>query len=483
MTNGSTLRLSEPRAAGMGRHDARHLLERTGFEAPLGALEACAVLSRPEAVDRILAGVRRDASTPLPASASRWTPPDRIRDMDPEARKAFVRELREHALELKGWWLNEMVVTGSPLTERMTLFWHGHFTSSLQKVRSPMLMARQNALLREHALGNFAQLLHAVSKDPAMLVYLDTAWSRKGRPNENFAREVMELFTLGVGHYGEQDVREAARAYTGWSIDPATGAYKWRAFAHDDGAKTVLGRRGDFDGDQVLDILLAQPACAELIAARLWSAFVSPAPQDGAERDQLGRVTRGLRDSGYEIRPALRALLLTEAFWAPRNRGALVKSPAELVVGTLRQFEVRYSDPLPFVFVLRNLGQDILSPPNVKGWPGGDAWINSQTLLARRQFLARLFRVDESAMMPAAMHERAQARMAQMKPGAQRMLRALLSIQFSARAWLAQFGGAGAAREIDLVLLPLPAASAPPADAQGMDRVRSLVADATYQLK
>lgn len=467
----------------MGRRDARHLLARTGFDASPVSIDAYARLPRARAVDMLLSGVRREASTPLPPSTSEWTPPYRIRAMDPDSRKAFVRETVAHAVALKGWWLNEMVVTDSPLTERMTLFWHGHFTSSLQKVRSPMLMARQNALLRRHALGNFAQLLHAVSKDPAMLVYLDTATSRRGRPNENFAREVMELFTLGVGHYTEQDVREAARAYTGWSIDPRTGVYKWRPFAHDDGVKTVLGRSGDFDGDQVLDILLEQPACARFIAGELWREFVSPAPRDAAERGELERVSYSLRESGYEIRPALRELLLSEAFWAPRNRGVLVKSPVDLVAGTLRQFDVRYSDPLPFVFVLRSLGQDLLSPPNVKGWPGGDAWINSQTLLARRQYLARLFRADESETMAVAMRERMSERMAQMKPGAQRMLRALLSIHFSAGDWLAQFDGAGAPRAIERVLLPLPPASRRAGGEQGIERLRSLVADATYQLK
>jgi uncharacterized protein (DUF1800 family) len=483
LAQGALIAAVNPQARSMGRRDARHLLARTGFDAQLDRIEAYSGLTRGEAVDRILTGVRRGASTPLPASASDWTPPREVRALDPDARKAFVRTLVEHGIELKGWWLNEMVVTDSPFTERMTLFWHNHFTSSLKKVRSPMLMARQNALLRHYALGNFAQLLHAVSKDPAMLVYLDTASSRRGRPNENFAREVMELFTLGVGHYTEQDVREAARAYTGWSIDPASGDYKWRRFAHDDGQKTVLGRSGDFDGDQVLDILLAQPACAEFVTAKLWREFVSPAPRGDRERRDLERAAAILRDSGYEIRPALRALLLSEAFWAPENRATLVKSPVDLVVGTLRQFDVRYSDPLPFALVLRNLGQDLLSPPNVRGWPGGDAWINSQTLLARRQFLARLFRVDESGGMPEAMQERIEARMAQAKPGMRRMLQAMLSVHFSGREWLAQFGGPDGARAIDQVLLPIAPANPPPAGAQGMNRVRDLVADAAYQLR
>ncbi|HMA89017.1 MAG TPA: DUF1800 domain-containing protein [Burkholderiales bacterium] len=382
-------------AAGMGAADARRLLERTGFDAAPAEVAQFSQLTRTQGVDRILAGTHRTARTPLPPEVLEWTDPRTLRGMSPEERKAFQQDLRRRALALKGWWLDEMVTTDSPLTERMTLFWHNHFTSSLQKVRSPALMARQNALLRRYALGNFGALLHAVAKDPAMLVYLDGARNRKGHPNENFAREVMELFTLGEGHYGESDVREAARAYTGWSIDPADGSYRWRPFMHDRGVKTVLGQSGDFDGDQVLDILLAQPATAEFVTAKLWREFVSPQP----DARELERVASDFRASGYEIRVALRELLLSDAFWAPANRDALVKSPVDLVVGTVRRYGIRYDDSRPLVFALHQLGQDLFSPPDVRGWPGGDEWITTQTLLARKQFLARVFRGEQARMM------------------------------------------------------------------------------------
>jgi uncharacterized protein (DUF1800 family) len=365
-----------------------------------------------------------------------------------------------------------MVASASPLTERMTLFWHNHFTSSVQKVRSPALMYRQNVLLRRHALGNFGELLHAVSKDPAMLVYLDSATSRRGQPNENFAREVMELFTLGEGRYGEHDIKEAARAFTGWSIDLDSGEFRFRPMLHDYGTKTVLGRAAD-TGDEVLDILLAQPATAEFVAAKLWREFVSPQP----EPEELRRVAGALRESRYEVHPALRALLLTPAFWAPQNRAALVKSPVDLVVGTLRQFDIGFGDPLPFVFLLSALGQDVLSPPNVKGWPGGEAWINSTTLLARKQFLDRVFRVEETrvVMQRPAMQEKLGA----MKPGARRFMQAMAELQFSARDWLGPFEGREAM--LPLVLLAAPPAGSP--SGTGMDYVRALVADPVYQLK
>ncbi|HXJ09104.1 MAG TPA: DUF1800 domain-containing protein [Burkholderiales bacterium] len=378
----------------MGAEEARHLLGRTGFEARIADIDALAPLTREAAVDRLLGGVRTTARTPFPEGTLEWVPPRRFRDAGPDERRRLRQQLVERGIALKAWWIGEMLATDSPLTERMTLFWHNHFTSSLQKVRSSALMARQNELLRRHALGSFAALLHAESKDPAMLVYLDGARSRRGQPNENFAREVMELFTLGEGRYTEQDIKEAARAFTGWSVEPDSGGYRWRPLAHDEGDKRVLGYFGNWRGEDVLDILLAEPATAEFVVAKLWKEFVSPQP----DPREVARIAARFRSSGYQIRLALRELLLSDAFWAAQNRGALVKSPVELVVGTLREFEVRVPDPMPFAFLLRALGEDLFAPPNVKGWPGGDAWINSSTLLARKQFTERLLRVDEVRM-------------------------------------------------------------------------------------
>ena len=456
-------------AQSMGPEEARHLLNRTGFDAQLREVEEFAKLSRRDAVERLLAGVRTEARTPAPAWAKEWTDPRRIRRMGEEERRAFVRvQIIEHALELKGWWLTEMLTTSSPLTERMTLFWHNHFTSSLQKVRSPPLMLRQNQLLRRHALGNFGALLHAVAKDPAMIVYLDSATNRRGQPNENFARELMELFTLGEGKYGEKDIKEAARAFTGWSLDLDTGDYLFRPRLHDDGTKVVLGRLVG-GGSDVLDVLLAHPASAEFVAAKLWREFVSPQPQP----EEVQRIAALWRNGGYDIRTVMRALLLTPSFWAPENRAALIKSPTELVVGTLRQFHVGVGDPLPFVVLLRYLGQDLLSPPNVKGWPGGEAWINSSSLLARKQFVERLLRVDETRMFMQ------QQNMEALKPGARRFMRAIAELQFSGRDWLAPYEG----REKMMPLVLLAAAPAGEPSGSGIDFVRALVADPVYQLK
>jgi uncharacterized protein (DUF1800 family) len=192
-----------------------------------------------------------------------------------DEKKALQKERNEHAQELRGWWLEEMRITPSPLTEKMTLFWHNHFVSGLDKVGVPQLMYQQNVLLRKQAVGNFGQLLHAIARDPAMMRYLDTVNNRKGQPNENFAREVMELFTLGEGHYSEQDIREAARAFTGWSLDKDF-QFVYRPNLHDNGDKTIFGQQGNFDGDDVLDMLLRKPQTARFVTLKLWKYLVSP---------------------------------------------------------------------------------------------------------------------------------------------------------------------------------------------------------------
>ena len=376
-------------AGPIGVEGARHLLQRTGFGPTEAELREFAPLGREEAVDKLLAEARRESALKPPAFVDApITPYYKVRAMSAEERMEARKELVAQAFELRAWWLREMLTSPSPFTERMTLFWHGHFATSQQKVRANQLMYRQNALLRREALGNFATLLHAVSRDPAMLVYLDNAGSRRQAPNENFAREVMELFTLGEGRYGEQDVKEAARAFTGWSLDRETGEFMLRRTWHDGGAKTVLGRSGRFDGDDVLDILLARPETAEFVTAKLWREFVSPAP-DAA---QVKRLAALWRDARYEVKPLMRAMLTAEAFWDEGNRQSLIKSPVDLVVGTMREYDIRPLDLRPAVFACAALGQNLFAPPNVKGWPGGEAWIDAATLLGRRQWLERTFR-------------------------------------------------------------------------------------------
>jgi uncharacterized protein (DUF1800 family) len=467
-------------AAPLGYDGARHLLNRTGFGATDAEVRQFAPLERRQAVDRLLAGTRREASLPPPAFVDApFEPYYRIREMSEADRMAANRRLVEEGLELRAWWFREMLRTPSPLTERMTLFWHNHFATSQQKVRLGSLMYRQNALLRREALGNFGTLLRGIAKDPAMLVYLDNAGSRRQAPNENFAREVMELFTLGEGHYGEQDVKEAARAFTGWSLDRDTGEFTYRRPWHDDGEKVVLGKRGRLDGDDVIDALLARPETARFVAAKLWRELVSPEP----DPREVERWAAQFRDGGYEVKPLVRTILMSDAFWAPANRGALVKSPVDLVVGTLHTFGIAPFDLRPAVFAAAALGQNPFSPPNVKGWPGGDAWINSSTLLGRKQWLERVFRGSDPALMKEA--ERGDEPQAGPAERYRRMLeRGMADYAFDADRFDRSIATAASdASRIDRLVLCAGAVNAVPADLDPSERVRALVSDPAYQVK
>ncbi|HEX4522491.1 MAG TPA: DUF1800 domain-containing protein [Casimicrobiaceae bacterium] len=484
-------------AGALGYDDARHLLNRTGFGATQAEIEHYVGMSREDAARALLA-TARSAPVTLPPPAMVATGPlqypRRGAGASDEELKMFRRQQVREGLELRGWWIGEMLSTPSPLTERMTLFWHNHFVSSQQKVKLTELMYRQNVTLRAQALGNFGTMLHAVARDPAMIVYLDSAQNRKGAPNENFARELMELFTLGEGNYGERDVKEAARAFTGWSVDRERGEFVFRRALHDYGSKTVLGRTGNFDGDDVIDILLAQPSTAEFVSRKLWREFVSPDP-DAAE---VKRIAARFRESGYDIKTALYALLTSDAFYARENRGTLVKSPVDLVVGSVRQFGMHPGDTIPFAVATAGMGQNLFAPPNVRGWPGQDTWINTSSLLARKQFLDRLMRAEGgpagmSQVMPGDTmmasdrtpwpDEIEQARRARPMRAVDRGAR---GVQFDSAAWFAQWKAPADARKRsdDAVrLLFAVAPQTPPQATEPLAMLRELVLDAAYELK
>lgn len=341
-----------------------HLLRRAGFGGTEEEIERYTRLGYDAAVDDLL-----DLSRPDPAAA------------DAE-QQGFDLDTPDG---LRAWWLYRIVHTSRPLQEKMTLFWHGHFTSSIAKVRDPLLMRWQNELFREHALGNVRTLTKQVSRDPAMLRWLDSNANRKASPNENYARELFELFLLGIGNYTEQNVQEAARAFTGWFLDPATLAFAFTPRAHDFGVKTVLGVSGPHDGDDVIDIALAQPAAARHLARRLVRFFVA----DDPDPPFVERVAGLLHDADWELRPVLGAIFRAPEFLSEQAYHARVKSPVELVAGTLHvtSAATAYQDLFP---ALRRMGQDLFAPPNVKGWDGGLAWVSTSTMLERLNFANRL---------------------------------------------------------------------------------------------
>lgn len=442
---------------------ARHLLVRTGYSPSQAEVDRLVGQDAFQAVGEIIAAAQAAVPRHPPPAFVGAAPPSPPRLLATrEDRMAWRQQQLREGQDLKGWWMGEMIATPAPLAERMTLFWHGHFATSQQKVVRSQAMWHQHQLLRAQALGNFGKLLHAVARDPAMLAYLDGASSRKEAPNENFAREVMELFALGEasqgGGYSEQDVREAARAFTGWSIERDDFAFRLRPAFHDGGSKTVFGRSGAFDGDAVIELMLEQPAAARFITAKLWREFVSPTP----EGPEFEAIAARFRASGYDIPTVLRELMRSDAFWAAGNRGALVKSPVELVVGATRQFSLQPTDLLPLVRKSAQLGQNLLVPPNVKGWPGYTDWINATRLLERKRFAEQLFRASD------AMQEQA--------PWAGR--------------FLAGYGG-HADREPDAALrarlaaalLPLPPTQDIAQGTVGVAWLRALMLDPAYQLK
>lgn len=366
----------------IGFAQARHLAARAGLGCPEAALvDRLAGLDRAQAVEAVLSQASTQAVTP-PPDWSEQAPPGPLERQAMEKRQAQMQR-RERAMELKQWWYRELLDSPSPLTERMTLFWHNHFTSSLRKVKRPSLLYHQNALLRRHALGSFAQLLQEVARDPAMVLYLDNQSNDQASPNENFARELLELFTLGEGHYEERDIKEAARAFTGWRVRRSTGRFHFAPHRHDAGTKVFLGRSGAWGGEDILRILLEQERTAQFIIEKMWRAFVSPE----VDKKEVARIAADFARGGYQIKGALRALLRSDAFWSPQARGALIKSPVELTVGTARALGLSVKDCEVLVRAGRQLGQDLFDPPNVKGWPGGADWITSHTLLVRQRVL------------------------------------------------------------------------------------------------
>jgi len=371
--------------------DARHLLIRAGFGgtpeevAKLHALGLDGMVSWLVDYEQRPEGVPPPAIIPTPVLDYR-----KLRTLSENERRRARRRWRiddqRRFARVRSWWVEKLLTTRRPLEERMTLFWHNHFTSSYQRVRNAYHMLLQNELLREHATGNFAELLHEVSKDPAMLEYLDNNRNRKGRPNENFAREVMELFTLGVGHYSEKDIKEAARAFTGWTFNRGGASFVFNRRQHDFGQKTVLGRTGDLDGDDVLDALLSRPECSELIARKLFAHFAYADPPESIVKE----LAQELRDRGYELKPMLRRMFKSEAFYSPKARGSLVKSPIVLLVSTVRMLGINPPPPELIVAGAARLGQNLMYPPNVKGWEEGGAWITTATLLDRYNFCRAL---------------------------------------------------------------------------------------------
>lgn len=353
------------------RSAATHLLWRTGFGASADEIQQATQDGLEKSLDRLLAP---------PAETAEFGKADAL--------------LRQAAFDsgsiqdLKVWWLHRMTASANPLIEKLTLLWHNHFATSNAKVDSVPLMAAQNDLLRRESFGSFRRVLHDISKDVAMLVWLDSNSNRKRHPNENFAREVMELFSLGVGNYSEQDIQEAARAFTGWHV--RNGEFWFNTIQHDTGEKVVFSKRGNFNGGDVVELCLEHSACPRFLAFKLLRQFVEPSPSQ-AHIDALAAC---IRQHNFEWRPILRELFTSRMFFSDEARQSIIKSPVELLLGAVRQLKAK-PNLQSLARLSAELGQDIFEPPTVKGWDGGRLWISSTTLIQRANFATALLKSNQ----------------------------------------------------------------------------------------
>ena len=370
---------------------AAHLLRRAGFSGTPGEVARLAAMSPHDAAESLIHFPDTSALAPAPeVMAYPSSPRFAFKGLDEMQKREAARARRQEAvgdiIALQEWWLGRMLTTPAPLQEKMTFVLHGHFTTAaVQKGVWPNLVLAQNQLFRQYALGNLHDLTVAVSKDPAMLLYLDNAENNKSHPNENYSRELMELFTLGLGNYTEEDVRQSARAFTGWTIDRQTGEFTFNPRTHDDGVKTFLSRTGNFDGTDIVDIIYQQRAAETFWATTLLNAFVYNDPEPELVNEFANVIAR----NRFELAPTMSTLLRSNVFYSQRAYRALVKSPVEFVVGAHKQLGLdRIVAGTPAA--LRSMGQVLYYPPNVAGWPGGANWLTSQMLIARENFVTRL---------------------------------------------------------------------------------------------
>lgn len=355
-----------------------HMHRRAGFAGTWGEMQRDLNDGVDASVDRFLAGQNRLVGVP-----------DGFHEMAKTIGHAAMTS--GNINRLKAWWIYRMICAPDSLTERLTIMWHNHFATSNVKVDDIELMWQQNLLFRQHARGPFRDLLTAVVKDPAMLIWLDAAANRKEHPNENLARELMELFTLGEGHYTEADVKDAARCLTGWTISRRT--FRDHARHHDDGEKTVGGQAGRFNGDDLLDLLLARPETSQRLAWRLCHTFLG---ENVATVDDINELGAALRDHDLNIGWGVATLLKSELFFSDANLCTRVKSPIDLTVGAVRALELLESPPSTLLLAehIDRLGQQLFQPPNVFGWKGGRSWINARSIIGRGKFAASLVAGD-----------------------------------------------------------------------------------------
>jgi uncharacterized protein (DUF1800 family) len=372
---------SDPASLAPVRSDIALLYRRAGFGLSGPELDALAPAGYEAAVEGVIAGLTApDPQGDAVAVPQFQTPQYPGKDATPDQRKQVNAELRQGLVRLQDWWMGRMVATGTPLREKLTLFWHGHFATGVSKVRDPKLMYLQNQLFRTQGAGGFEALTQAVAKDGAMMIWLDTETDKKAHPNENFARELMELFTIGIGNYTQADVTAGARAFTGWTYSRSTYRYVFRPGQHDDGTKTFLDQTGDFGGEDIISILVHKPESARFVTAKLWSHFAYPVSTTDPVVDDIVNAY----GPDLDITSAVRAVFLHPQFRSTESRTGLVKQPVEYLAGVARALKLgdtfgRFS----LSQLATALGQTPFDPPNVGGWGQNSYWLDTATAQLR----------------------------------------------------------------------------------------------------
>ncbi|MBL8991106.1 MAG: DUF1800 domain-containing protein [Phycisphaerae bacterium] len=391
-----------------GLEEARHLLWRAGFGGTPNQIQTLVSWGLEKSVDYLVNYQQVAGSDPDPKAFRNdiiRPPTAEERAMAQQARRARDEESlarlrvrqqeaerldREQVRAMQKWWLTRMIETPRPLEEKLTLLWHGHFATSFRTIEDSYHMYAQNNLLRKHAAGSFSDMLYGIIRDPAMIKYLDNDESRKGRPNENLARELMELFGLGVGNYTEQDIKEGARALTGYTF--RDDEFVFERQNHDTGVKQLLGAKGGFNGEDFVRLILQQRACARFVATKLYRYLVHDYPTgrkavDEAAASVINQMADGIRRDNYAMGPTIRRLLSSQHFYDPAIRNEQIKSPIQLIVGAARSLNTPVRDLDALLDAAKLMGQDIFFPPSVKGWDGGRSWINTATLFVRQNTL------------------------------------------------------------------------------------------------
>ena len=382
----------------------RYLYSRAGFGATPTELADASRKSIRAVVNQLLTGSSQPIAELRVVDADENVTKRALKGMmrdgklDRDMLKERIRMNAQKVRDLNLQWIDRMATGKDALREKMALLWHGHFACRTMG-QNPLFMQQYVNTLRQHALGNFRELLMAVSKEPAMLQFLNNQQNRKNAPNENFAREVMELFTLGravngTPNYTERDVKEAARAFTGWQFTP-NGQFIFRPFVHDDGEKMLFGKTGAFRGEDVIQMLLEKPQTARFITSKIYRFFVNDT-EDSKRVDELARHFQ----KDYDIAALMERIFTADWFYDIKNVGSHIKSPVELLVGMRHTLGIQFDKPQPQIFVQRTLGQMLFYPPNVAGWPGGKNWIDSSSLLFRMQLPNYVLKAADVTVQP-----------------------------------------------------------------------------------